>query len=66
MRQACLDAQGVWVDMSDLGGDEKNFARSSERSSTLESQGTRAIRECRRLRIGYGRRLRSSHTLWKA
>lgn len=28
MQQACQDAQCVWVDMSDLGGDEKNFARS--------------------------------------
>lgn len=28
MQQACQDAQGVWVDISDLGGDEKNFARS--------------------------------------
>lgn len=36
MRQACLDAQGVWVDMSDLGGDEKNFARSER---TIEHAG---------------------------
>ncbi len=36
MQQACQDAQGVWVDMSDLGGDEKNFARSER---TIEHAG---------------------------
>ncbi len=36
MRQACLDAASVWVDMSELGRAEKNLARSER---TIEHAG---------------------------
>lgn len=36
MQQACQAAKVVWVDMSDLGSDEKNFARSER---TIEHAG---------------------------
>lgn len=36
MQQACQDAKVVWVDMSDLGGDDKNSARSER---TIEHAG---------------------------